>query len=96
MICALASTVILLSAAFSTQFDRTYRVPVVSFHGPIASLMPGRSYVGWILSFVAIGFAVHAIDRMKLRDKTTTHIALMLAIANLMIGGFYVGANLED
>lgn len=96
LICAVASTAILLSAAFSTHFDRTQRVPVVSFHGPIASLRPGLSYVGWVLSFAAIGFAVYAMDRRKLEDRTSTSIALALAIANLVIGGFYVGANLEN
>ena len=96
LIFASCSTVVLLLAAASTDFDRTYFLTKVSFRGPLAALMPELSYVGWGLSCVAIIFAIASLNWTKMHRRALTYVGLTLAIANLVIGLLYTGANLVD
>lgn len=76
---AFSATAILVFTAFHVRADRTNRIPVVTWEGPIADYVQHAAFLGLLLSAAAIGLG--AYTRHRFRSKLS-----FLALAGICLG----------
>ncbi|WP_146537611.1 hypothetical protein [Rubripirellula reticaptiva] len=69
---------------------------MITYAGPLAEWMPGIAWLGWLLSFIGIGFAIGLLGHSRSRKRIAIYAGMYLAIANFVWGLIYVAALLED
>lgn len=91
---SLAGTALLAYAILHVRVDRSSRIPVETYLGPVASWVPYLAFAGWGLSFVALMLAVTAMKR-KGSWIAPAVFAACLSVLTLLGSCSYWGCMME-
>lgn len=97
---AIIGTSLLVLAAAHVSVDRTRRIPVVTWEGPLVDYLVAIAGSGWALSVAAIvlGFYTlnYPVGQLRNRFTALTVVGMILGMANLGVSFMFLVAMYED
>ena len=89
-------SVILIQAALHVRADRTNRIPVVTYAGPLDFAMPYLAYLGIAISLGSLGVCARQLSNDPTRYRLWGHLTMMISIANMLLTVLFCAAVYED
>jgi len=91
------STLLVMAAFFTTHSDRsTSRVPILTYHGPLAALMPGMAYVATATIVIAYYLAMAETEERDFGTSLLGYVSLFVATVVATLGFFAFTLHTED
>lgn len=93
---AVLGLVLLITTGIHLRADRRARRPIITWEGPLVDFLPYITGLGYLLTFVAIGVGLYALERYRHRLNWLAPVGVGFGFLNLFGSCFFWMLATED